>query len=208
MKKLLPIFLALLLLLTACRGDKASTFLLDEDGYGCTDTKTGVHYVALDLAFEPASVTAVKGIYEAKKSDYTRTYYEIPGLDPALYLGDSERGVWCAADTLPDARRLTPTALLVCEEKAESVEIYRFSAGKDDALIAEILTLWFEGEGVDKPEGARDFSRRIKMQSAELANIHYCFEYFTQGENAYFYDLFSGRVVAVPATLAAHFIET
>lgn len=206
MKKLIPLLLALLLLLTGCRGNKAPAFSLDEDGYGCTDPETGIHYVALDLAFEPASVTTVKGVYTAKNGTYTRTYYEIPGLDPTLYLGDNERGVWCAT-TLPDPKTLTPEALLVCEEQAESVEIYRFSAGKDDAVIAEILALWFEGEPIEKPEGGRAFSRRIKMKSAELPGIYYCFEYFTQGENAYFYDVFSGRTVAVPASVAAHFIE-
>lgn len=206
MKRFLPILFALLLLLTACTDRDAVKFVLDEDGYGCTDTETGIHYTALDLAFEPASVAAVKGIYEAKGSDYTRTYYEIPGLDPTLYLGDSERGVWCAGEA-PDPKCLTPTALLVCEEGAQSVEIYRFSAGKDDAVIAEILSLWFEGEGTEKPEGARDFSRGIKLQSAELPGIHYCFEYFVQGENAYFYEIFSRRTVAVPSALAEHFVE-
>ena len=206
MKKLFPIVVSLLLLLTACRGGNATAFSLDEDGYGCTDSKTGIHYVAWDLAFEPASVLAIKGVYTAKNGTYTRTYYEIPGLDSALYLGDSERGVWgVTAAPVPSA--LTPEALLVCEEKAESVEIYRFSAGKDDAVMAEILALWFEGEGIEKPEGGRDFSRRIKLKSAELPGIYYCFEYFTQGENAYFYDVFSRRTVAVPASIAAHFIE-
>ncbi len=206
MKKLFPVLLALLLLFGGCRGNKATAFSLDEDGYGCTDSETGIHYVAWDLAFEPASVTAVKGVYTAKNGTYTRTYYEIPGLDPARYLGDSERGVW-GVTAAPDPKTLTPEALLVCEEQAESVEIYRFSTGKDDAVIAEILALWFEGEAIEKPDGGRAFSRRLKLKSAELPGVYYCFDYFTQGENAYFYDVFWGRTVAVPAALAAHFIE-
>ena len=206
MKRLLPILLACLLLLASCRDSKPATFALDEDGYGCTDLDTGIHYVALPLAFEPASVSAVKGTYTRENSSYTRTYYEIPGNDSALYLGDSERGVWCAAPTVPDPKQLTPTALLVCEElPATSVEIYRFSAGADDAVIARILALWFEGEAVERPEGARDLSRRIKMKSTQLVNIYYCFEYFTQGENAYFYDVYTKRTVAVPADLAEYF---
>ena len=207
MKRLLLVLFALLFLLTGCGRSEYTAFLQDEDGYGCTDTETDIHYVALPLAFEPARVGAVRGVYNAKKSDYTRTYYEIPDLDPKLYLGDSERGVWCARETVPDPKALTPTALLVCEEQAVSVEIYRFSAGKDDAVIAEILALWFEGEAIEKPEGERSFSRRVKLASQELPNIYYCFEYCIIGENAYFYEMFSARTVAVPKALAEKFVE-
>ncbi len=207
MKRLLSLLLVLLFLLTGCRGSDEIPFLQDEDGYGCTDTETGIYYVALPPAFEPARVGAVRGVYRAEKSSHTRTYYEIPELDPTRYIGDSERGVWCVADAVPDPKALTPTALLVCEEGAVSVEIYRFSAGKDDAVIAEILSLWFEGETMEKPEGARAFSRRIKLQSKELPNIYYCFEYCIIGESACFYEMFSGRTVAVPEALAEKFVE-
>ena len=207
MKRLILLLLALLLTCTACKANEHIAFLQDADGYGCTDTETGVHYTALPLYFEPAKVAAVRGIYTEKGSEYTLTYYEIPTLDPLLYLGDSERGVWCATQTLPTPEALTPTALLVCEEQAVSVEIYRFSAGTDDAAIAEILTLWFEGEATEKPEGARSFTHRIKLESAELPNIYYCFDYCMWGESAYFYEIFSGRTVAVPDALAERFVE-
>lgn len=207
MKRFILLLLALLLTCTACKDSDHTVFLQDEDGYGCTDTETGIHYTALPLSFEPAKVGKIRGVYTAKGSEHTLTYYEIPTLDTALYLGDSERGVWCAADTLPSPEKLTPTALLVCEEQAVSVEIYRFSTGTDDAVIAEILTLWFGGEAIEQPEGERSFTRRIKLQSAELPNIYYCFDYCIWGENAYFYELFSGRTVAVPDSLAQRFVE-
>jgi len=207
MKRLLLLLLSLLLAFTACHKSEHTPFSQDDDGYGCTDTETGIHYTALPLAFEPAKVGAVRGVYTDKRADYTRTYYEIPSLDPALYLGDNERGVWCAAEKLPVPEELTPTALLVCEEEAISVEIYRFSAGKDDAVIAEILTLWFSADATEKPEGARTLTRRVKLQSEELPGIYYCFDYCVWGEDAYFCEIFSGRTVAVPPALAAHFVE-
>lgn len=207
MKRLLPLVLVLMLLFSACQKEKATAFLLDEDGYGCTDTKTGVHYTALPFAFEPAKTAALLGEYSDRDADYTRAYYEIPGLDPALYLADSELGVWCAAASLPDAKTLTPTAILICEQEAISVEIFRYEVGTDDTAVTEILSLWFSGENVDLPEGTRTLTRRLKLASTELPNIYYCFDFCLYGENAYFYDLFSERAVAVPAALATALAE-
>jgi len=204
MRKLLPFFLALLLLFTACGEKEPAAFSLDEDGYGCTDTETGIHYAALPLSFEPILTETVRGVYTDRA--YTRTYYEIVDTDPRRYIGDNEGGVWYAGkEPIPAPEALTPTAVILFEEQAVSIETRRFSAGKDDGAIAEILSLWFEGEAVDGPEASYSFSRRVKMQSAELPNIYYCFEYRVFGESAYFCDVFSGRTVAVPASLAEKF---
>ena len=57
MKRVLTLLLAtLMLVLVGCDGGSdvttGHTFSQDEDGYGVTDTVTGIHYTALDFAFE------------------------------------------------------------------------------------------------------------------------------------------------------------
>ena len=202
MRRILPLFLALLFILAACAEKEPALFSLDADGYGCTDTESGIHYIALPLSFEPVLTETVRGVYV--DGAYKRTYYEIENADPAHYLGDGEGGVWYAGEEpIPAPESLTPAAVLLFEEQVASVQTRRFLAGKDDAVIAEILALWFEGEAVELPEGTYDVCRRVKLQSLELPNIYYCFEYRSFGENAYFWDMYSGRAVAVPATLDA-----
>lgn len=205
MKRLLLVFLAALFLFTACGEKDPAVFLRDADGYGITDTETGIHYTVLPSEFEPSALGAVRGAYTNEKSGAVRRYYEIPSLDPTQYLADEEGNVWCALEALPDPAALTPTAILFFEEQAIGVETMRFSAGTDDAVIGEICTLWFEGEAAIKPEGDRSYTRRVMIEFAELPNMYYCFSYVVWGEQAYFYDLFADRTVAVPAELAARF---
>ena len=211
MKRFLLLLLLLSVVLVSCKDEKAlASFSMADDGYSCTNAETGVQYTAMDFCFEPAKTAEEIGAYTDKDADYTLTYYAIPDLDTALYIADSERGVWYAAGavTPPAAKDLTPTALLVCEEAAVSVEIFRLTAENDGEALTELLSLWFEGERAERPVGAVEFSRRIKVVSAELPNIYYCFDFGTWGDEAYFYDVFSGRTVAVPATLAERFINT
>lgn len=205
MKRIAFLLLAALLLLTSCGRDKLATITRDADGYGCTNTETGVHYTVLSPAFEPAKTSTARGLYTDKKTKKEHTYYEIPSLDPALYLADDEQNIWCAEQTLPEASTLTPVALLVCEEASISVEILRFSAANEPSTVGEILTLWFEGEAGHLPEGDMTYMRRVKLISEELPNIYYCFSFGVWGESAFFYDLFSGRAVEVPSTLAEKF---
>lgn len=205
MKRLLLVFLAALFLLTACGEKDPTVFLCDVDGYGITDTETGIHYTALPSEFEPSALGAVRGAYTNEKSGAVFTYYEIPSLDPTQYLADEERNVWCALEVLPSPAALTPTAILFFEERAISVESMRFSADTEGAVVGEICTLWFEGEATAKPEGDMSYTRRVKIAFAELPNVYYCFSYVIWGEQAYFYDLFADRTVAVPADLAARF---
>ena len=205
MKRIAFLLLAVLLLLTSCKKDKPAAFTRDADGYGCTNTETGVHYTVLSPAFEPAKTSKALGLYTDKKTKKEHRYYEIPSLDPALYLADDEQNIWCAEGTLPEPSALTPVALLVCEEASISVEILRFSATNEPTTLAEILTLWFEGEAGQLPEGDMTYMRRLKLILEELPNIYYCFSFGVWGERAYLYDLFSGRAVEVPSTLAEKF---
>ena len=205
MKRILLLVLTALLLLTACSKDELAVIVLDADGYGCTNTETGVHYTVLSPAFEPAKSAAAQGTYTNEKTGAKTTYYEIPSLDPARYLTDDMQNVWCAEDILPKASALTPVALLICEEGAISVEVTRLTAADDGATVDALLTLWFEGEAARLPEGAKTYMYRVKMMSEELPNIFYCFSFAVWGEEAYFYDLFSSRAVLVPRALAEKF---
>lgn len=216
MRRFLVLLLALLTLFVACDKDKSggeasdlTPFLQDNDGYGVTNTESGVHYTALPISFESAASGEAVGEFYDKKADYRVTYHKIPGLSPDLYLVDSEMVVWYAdaAQAAPVPSALTPKALLVCEEGAISVEVLRLTAEVHAAEIGEALALWFEGETVQKPEGAATLSRGVKLVSSELTGIYYCFSFGAWESGAYFYDL-SGRAVAVPADLAAYFVGT
>ena len=214
MRRFLVLLLVLLTAFAGCDRDKSSqsdlvAFLQDNDGYGVTNTESGVHYTALPFCFESIAGDEAVGEFYDKKADYRVTYHKIPGVDPAQYLVDSEMGVWYADATLqaPVPEALTPTALLVCEEGVVDVVLLRLLPTTHAAVIEEALTLWFEGEVTVKPETAATLSRGIKLASAELPGIYYCFSFGTWGEQAYFFEMFSGRAVAVPASLAAHFIN-
>jgi hypothetical protein len=77
-------------------------------------------------------------------------------------------------------------------------------AGADDAVIAELRSLWLEGAAAERPVAAMTSSLGIKWQFAELSNVLYCLQLgIWEGAGAYLYDTFSGRAVAVPADLAA-----
>lgn len=205
MKRILVLLLALSLLLVGCGGgDDVATgneFSRDAGGYGVTDTVTGIHYVALDLAFEPAVTSALIGTYA--DGAYTRTFYKIEGLDPALYIADNELGVWYAGEGAPDPKALTVAAILVCEETAFSRELFRFSTGEQDETIAAIKSLWFEGESTDFPETNVQKKRSLKLSFAELPSLFYRFDFGVFEEGAFFFDRMSGRAVAVPDALAA-----
>lgn len=214
MRRFLVLLLALLAVFVACDKDKDKTnnphlvaFLQDNDGYGVTNTESGVHYTALPLCFESAASGEAVGEFYDKKVDYRVTYHKIPGVSSDEYLVDSEMSVWYADATVaaPVPSALTPTALLVCEEGAVSVEVLRLVPATNATAIDEALTLWFEGEATTKPEAAATLLRGVKLVSAELPSIYYCFSFGMWGEDAYFFDLFSGRVVAVPPSLAAYF---
>ncbi|MBQ3482559.1 MAG: hypothetical protein IJA78_00080 [Clostridia bacterium] len=202
MKRLLPLLLALLLLLTAC-GKKAS-FERDADGMGYTDTKTEVHYRLLEPAYVPAAVGEEIGFYQDREHDFTCTFYKIPELDPSVYLTDDQRNVYVAGDALPDASGWEIAAILVCDYDEVSVERFRLTAAADAATVAKIRTLWFEGDGSTfAPITGLVSTRRLQLMCDDYPNLFYCFTLSVyEGGDAYFSDTYTGRTVAVPAALA------
>ena len=203
MKRVLLALLALLLLLplVACGGGKEhqNVFVLQNDGY--IDPESGVWYAALPLAFEPVKSAATRGVAVYENGEVKYTFFEMPGLDSKTWLCDDLRGVWYAGEFQTDPATLTPRALVINEETAISIERARLAAGKDDALIGDILTLWFTGEPVAEPIGAVTVARRLRLLSEELPGIYYCFDFYVCGGQGYFYDRAGARYVAVPQTL-------
>lgn len=202
MKKLLLLLLPLLLLLSSC--SNVRKFERDAEGYGYTDTKSGLYYVELDAAFEPASAGEAWGEYKNKKTEKTRTFRTIPELEPTLFLTDEYLNVYYAGDTPPDAAKWEVSAILVCEEDVISVEDFRFTTEGDTETVNAIRSLWFEGVGDGVlPFKDADYKRRIKLSCEAYPNLLYSFSFlaYDTGE-AYFYDASSRRTVAVPDTLA------
>ncbi len=206
MKRILTLLLVAVLVaaLVGCNGEGDVTtghaFSQDADGFGVTDTVTGIHYTALSLSFEPAVTAGLVGTYV--DGTYTRSFYEVKGLDTALYIADGEMGVWYAGEVPPDPVALTVTDALVCEQTAFSRELFRFSSGSDSEMIARIRQLWLEGEAAEYPQTTVLKKRTVKWKFTELANIFYCFDIGLFEEGAFFYDKMTGRAVAVPDELA------
>ena len=189
----LALCLALLLLLCGC----STRFERDTDGFGYTDSKTDVHYVALPYCYEAAGAGVAVGEYTDRDHDYTTVFYEIPGLSTSLYLTDDSGAVYCAADALPDAKLWTLSAILICHEDAISVEERRL---EEEETLAMLQTLWFEGEDAELPITRADYKRRLKMSSAAQPNLYYCISFFAYEDGtAYLHDAESDRTVACTA---------
>ena len=202
MKRILVLCLALLCVFTACKKEK-STFLLDEDGYGCTNAQTGVHYTALDFCYQPAKTGEEVGAYIRDEVEFTRTYYAIPEQDTALFLADDEGSVWYAGSAPLNPLEMTAEQILVCENEAVSMALFSFTAKEEGATVKALVDLWFEGAAVQKPDGTITLLRGVRLVFAELKNIHYCVNFCVIEGNGYLYDVGSGRAVAVPADLVA-----
>lgn len=194
---MLVLLLAFCALLCGCGGK--NRYSLEEEGFVLADGKTGVRYTALSPAFEPAKGGASLGVYRtlAEREISVRA---IPELEETLWLADDDKTVFCADAALPDPAAWTLTAVLFCEEDAVSVERCRLSAGTDDAALTLLRTLYFKGEDGTLPLTAAVLVRRVKLVSAELPNVYYCFDYYRYEDgSAYFYERFSGRTVEIPA---------
>ena len=197
MKRILLLFLFCALLLCSCG---TARFERDGDGYGYTDSKTGVHYTVLPSAYEAGRAGEAVGEYTDKAYGVLTTFYLIPDLDGALYLTDDNAYVYTAADPLPDAKQWNVSAVLVCDSDAISVESFRLTQA---AQIAEVKALWFEGEACELPMVKAIASRRLKLASADHPNLYYCFNFYAyESGEAYFYDAEAGRAVACSADLA------
>ena len=201
MKRLLLLLLVPLLLVSCARTHR---FELGEDG-AYIDTRTDVRYTLLESCFEPAARGEEWGKYENKENDFVRTFYTVGTLDPALFIADDARCLYYAGGEALHPENLTVSAALFCLEDATSFERKRFTAAEHAAVIDEIRTLWFTGDGdAEKPLfEAPVLTRRVKLMFEEYAGIYYCFTFavYESGE-AYFYEIAERRTVAVPPTLA------
>lgn len=202
-KQLLVLLLAVCALLCGCGGRER--YSLEEAGFVLADSETGVRYTALSPAFEPAKGGASLGAYRSATEEEV-SVRAIPGLEEALWLADDDKTVFCADTATPDPAAWVLTAVLFCEEDVVSVERCRLTAGANDAALALLRTLYFEGEDGVLPLTAAALVRRVKLVSAELPNIYYCFDYYRYEDgSAYFYERFSGRTVEIPAESDALF---
>lgn len=200
MKRIGLLCLALLLLLCGC----AQTMQLEKTKEGYIEQRSGACYVALDPAYQPATRGDAVAEYNNADRGIKRMFYEIPGLDTALYLADEYGNVYYAGDALPDAASWQLTAALVCEEESISVERCRISEGSDDAELALLKSLWFEeASEAELPISAPEYTFQIKLCGKEFSMLYYNFsmQIYKSGE-IYFYDAVSGRTVEVPRTLA------
>lgn len=198
MKKILCVLLLTALLFSLAGCGKAR-FSRDEDGFGYTDERTGVHYTALGTAFEAARRGDEIGTYEEKKSGVTRTFYAIYEQDAAQFLTDENGTVYCAADTPPTLDAWTSALLHIFEEDAVSVERARLTNAD---VVTAVLSAWKTGEETELPLDKASYVRRLKFENTACPNILYCVSFFAFGEGeGYLYLAEERRAVALDATL-------
>lgn len=201
MKRFLLLLLAVLLLFCGCN-KKLNRLEKTDQGY--TDTKSGIAYAVLDPAYQPAARGEAFAEYVNEERNITRAFYEIPGLDRALFMTDEYLNVYFAGSILPDASLWQLEAVLVCVEEAISVERCRLAAGTDDAQIAALCALWFgEGEATRLPIGAPAHTFAVKFSGKEYPALYYnlTLQIYANGE-VYLDEPFSGRTVLLPIELA------
>lgn len=196
--RLAVLMLALLLLCSAC----GPRFLADGSGLGYTDKKTDIFYAAMPTTFEAASREGEPiGQFEDKEFDRTISFYAIPSLDAKLFVTDEYGFVYCAADPMPTFESFPVNEVLVCEEDAVSVELFRMTGTNS---IADLVRAWKIGENAELPMVKASFMRRLKMASALYPNLYYCINFYAyEGGEAYLYDSESKRAVVCPAEIAS-----
>lgn len=191
------VLLALLLLLTSC----SARFARDEDGYGYTDTKTDRHYRVLDAAYEAARVGEKLGEYKDRKNGVARTFHSIPDLDPRRFLADATGMVLCADETLPDATEWEIASVLVCDEDAVSIVIKTLT---DKETASAVADAWFSGEEAELPLDKATHTARVKLTTAELPNLLYCFSFYVyENGDGYCYDATQRRAIALSSEMTA-----
>lgn len=192
--------MVLLLLFAGCAKEKG-TFTRDEDGYGYTDEKTGLHYLIQSDTFEAARAGDEVGYYEDEKSGYTLKFHQIPDLDSEHFLTDGRGKVYCVEGESLDVSDWTITNLYVCEEDAVSVARGFVT---DATALAAIKDCWLNGEEGELPLVKATHARRLKMESSEHPNIYYCFSFFVYEDGSAYFYLAEERITrAVPAGVAS-----
>ncbi|MBE6703501.1 MAG: hypothetical protein E7585_08870 [Ruminococcaceae bacterium] len=200
MKRIVLLCLALSFLLCGC--GRLRQLEKTEDGYA--DEKKGIYYEILEPAYQPAFRGEAVAEYVNKERDVVRVFYEIPGLDTALFVADEYLNVYFAGEDAPNAALWQLEAVLVCEEEAISVERCRLSVDTDATEIAAVKALWFgEGENAVLPVGTPAHTFQIKLSGKEYPMLYYNFDLrIYESGQVYFYDAFSRRTVLVPVELA------
>ena len=201
MKRLIPLLLVLVLLLAGC-GNGLHTFKGAENGY--VDIDSDRCYVMLDMAYESKAYSNEYGVYENEAYQSTKSFFEIPKMDPTLYLTDAYGNVYYAGDVPIDASEWELSMILFCQEEMISIEEFRFAASDAAQTVQRLRDLWFEGERAEMPLAAAKNVYAVKLMTADLANVCYGLQFLAYEDgNAYLCDKQRDRAVQLPADLAA-----
>ena len=194
MRRLCVLLLLLSLVFVGC-----SSVRFTATGAGFLDEKTGVIYHPLTEAFEAITGGEELGVWESQLDGETLAFLEIPDADPARFLADEKGNVYCSDETAPDAAAWSVNKIYVCDDSTVSMAVASIT---DADTIAQIRTLWHEGETDELPYSGFLISRVLKMPSEECPGIYYCVLYYGYEDgSAYFYDRFERRAVPVSEDL-------
>ena len=172
-----------------------------------THKKTDREYQIMEPAYRAvARKKELYGFFEDKKHDTVCNFYEILQLDPNVYLTDDDGNVYVAGGVLPNAAEWEISAVAICDYEGKRIERFRLT---DDACVAQIRALWFEGDGdAVTPMKGLQSTRRVELVSTAYPNLHYCFTLsLYEGEQAFFSDSYTRRIVSVPYELASDLMQ-
>lgn len=210
MKRIGLLLLLLVLLLSAC-SEQTHTFVLSADG-GYLDEETDILYRALDSAYEASGAGNEVGRFANEAYDYEAVFYEIPDMDPNVFLTDDYGDVYFAGAELPDASRWEIDTVLVCRVVGELSEVKgRFAVDSHAALVEAVRAAWFEGDdlGPDVLLLERVTAHYpVKLGRVAYPNLYYAIELrVTESGNVYLTDKYGKRAVLLDAALSEQLRE-
>jgi len=181
-----------LIILTGCSASLVN--LQYKDGQ-LINKRLDLAYSTAPVYYEPVSVGSGYGYYG--KSDLT--LYEIPGLDPKLWLTDGNRGgiatvFYNESQTLPSLTEMHPEKIYVCT--GDDV-IFGVAEVDDSGVVAEIVKLCAEGEEALIPISEAVVRYDLRFSSAAYPCIYYNLTYLEHEEGIYIYDRVTKRYTAI-----------
>lgn len=165
----------------------------DKENYTYTDQKTGIVYTDAPACYEPVAIGM-----EYAKWKYDRNsgviFYEIGGMDPAKWLCEEGKTVFCAeGETIPTLTEMAPEKVHLCIEEAVTMVLTTITDTED---INALIDVWQNGEEVTYTGLEPDINLRVKFESQIYPGLYYSLIYLEYSDGSkVLYDRYAGRCV-------------
>ncbi len=172
MKKiaLISFVLVLALLMSSCSVFRRTAF--NDDG-SLEDSRKNITYKFAPACYEPIAIG--DRYFTNRTSGVKYKFYKIEGLDPTEWLSDGNGSVLYASDvSLPTLSELDPYKILLCRTEQDIT----FETISDKEEIDEVLDVYLNGNAVEYPAIASQYSMTVKFCSSKYEGIYYKLTYF------------------------------